>query len=531
VELSFDVLLHGGLVVDGTGAEPRPADVGIRGDRIEAVGALDGAEAADRVDVSGACVAPGFVDVHTHSDLVPFLAEEHEALRLASLRQGVTTEICGNCGFSVFPAPDERRADVLRYLRAVLGVRARAFDSLGEFAEEAGESGLATNLATLVGHGTARAGVVGFDDRAADASELDALRAAVWDACESGAVGLSSGLIYAPGSYAPTEELVELAKVAARHGLPYVSHLRDEMDRVDDAIDEALRIGAESGARVQISHHKTAGKRNWGRTVETLERIERARSEGVDVAVDVYPYTAGSTNLTAVLPPWANEGGIDALLDRLRSAAERDRIRRDLERGVEGWQRLVAPDGWGDVSIASAPRHPGFEGRTIADVAAAEDADPVDLVADLLLAEEAQVTIVIAMMAEEDVARVLASPLSVIGSDGIPLPGKPHPRWAGSFARIVDRYVRREGLLPLEVAVHKMTGASAARFGLGDRGVLEPGRAADVVVFDADRVEEGATYDEPLTPPRGVRHVLVNGVFGVRNGEPTTARAGRFLAA
>src|SRR5262249_52768747 len=256
---------------DGTGAEPRAADVGIRDDRIAVIGDLATAESAERVDVSGSCVAPGFIDVHTHSDLAPFLDGGHEDLRLASLRQGVTTEICGNCGFSVFPAPEERRAEVLRYLRAVLGANAQAFSSLESFGEAVEASGLTTNLATLVGHGTLRAGVVGFADRAADASERGALRASLEAACEAGAVGFSSGLIYSPGSFAPTDELVELAGAAARHGLPYVTHMRDEMDRVDEAIDEALRIGAESGAAVQISHHKTAGKRNWGRTAEQLK--------------------------------------------------------------------------------------------------------------------------------------------------------------------------------------------------------------------------------------------------------------------
>jgi N-acyl-D-aspartate/D-glutamate deacylase len=523
------VILAGGLVVDGTGAEPRAADVGIRGGRIETVGDLAAVDAAERVDVSGACVAPGFIDVHTHSDLAPFLDGDHEDLRVASLRQGVTTEICGNCGFSVFPAPDERRAEVLRYLQAVLGANAQAFPSLEGFGEAVETRGLATNLATLVGHGTLRAGVVGFADRAADSSELDALRNALAAACEAGAVGFSSGLIYSPGSFAPTEELVELARTAARHGLPYVTHMRDEMNRVDEAIDEALRIGAESGAAVQISHHKTAGKRNWGRTVETLERIERARRDGIDVAIDVYPYTAGSTNLSALLPPWANEGGVDALLERLRAPGVRDRIRADFERGVDGWQQLVRLDEWGAVSIAGAPAHPEFEGRTIADIAAAEDADPIDLVAELLLDNEAQVTIIVAMMAEEDVARVLASPLSVVGSDGIPLPGKPHPRWAGSFARVLARYVRETRLLTLEQAVHKMTGASAERFGLADRGMLAAGKAADVVVFDAGQIEDGATYDDSLRPPLGVRHVLVNGRFGVRDGGPTAVRAGSFL--
>ena len=316
---------------------------------------------------------PGFIDVHTHSDLAPLLDDEHLDLRLASLRQGVTTEICGNCGFSVFPASAERDEDVLRYLQAVLGPNARSFADLPEYGRALTSGGLVTNLGTLVGHGTLRAGVIGFANRAADRAELRQLVAALADACEHGALGFSSGLIYTPGSYAPIEELVELSKVAAEHGIPYVTHMRDEMDGVDAAIDEALRIGAESGAAVQISHHKVAGKRNWGHTAETLERLERARADGIDVAIDVYPYTAGSTVLAALMPPWANEGGIASLLERLASPQELDRIRGDFEHGLPGWQKLVEPDGWGDVvgrrGAASSPssratRSPSWPRRT-----------------------------------------------------------------------------------------------------------------------------------------------------------------------
>jgi dihydroorotase/N-acyl-D-amino-acid deacylase len=389
-----------------------------------------------------------------------------------------------------------------------------------------------TNLATLVGHGTLRAGVVGFADRRAESSELRAMREATARALDDGAVGLSSGLVYAPGSYAPTEEVIELARAAAERGRPYVTHMRNEADNVDAAIDEALRIGVESGAAVQISHHKAAGQKNWGRTAETLAQIDRARRAGIDVTLDVYPYTAGSTILTSLLPPWANDGGIEALLGRLGSAETRERIRRDLSRGLERWQRIVeGEEAWENVRIATAPRHPAYEGRSVAALAEAEGLDAVDFVADLLRAEAGRVTVVLSIMAEEDVQRVLASPLAMIGSDGIPIPGKPHPRWAGTFARVLGRYVRERGLMTLEEAVHKMTGLSAERFGLAGRGRVTEGMVADLVVFDPATVEDAATYYDPLLPPRGVQHVLVNGRFGVRDGTPTGARAGLFLAA
>jgi N-acyl-D-aspartate/D-glutamate deacylase len=520
--VSFDVVLAGGSVVDGSGSPGFPGDVGIVGDRIAAIGDLSGSAAHERVDVTGACVSPGFVDLHTHSDLAPFLGAEHDDLRLASLRQGVTTEICGNCGFSVFPAPEARQPELVRYLQAVLGPHATSFADLGAYVDAL--PALTTNLASLVGHGTLRAGTTGFERRAADRRERREAEALLDAALGDGAVGFSSGLIYAPGSYAATDELIELARVAARRGRPYVTHMRDEMDGVDEAIDEALRIGAASGAAVQISHHKTAGRRNWGRTIETLQRLEAA---DVDVAIDVYPYTAGSTSLPALLPPWASEGGVDALLERLRDPGQRGRIREDFATGLAGWQQIVEPDGWHHVTIASAARHPDVEGRSVADLGG----DPVDTVAELLLGEDGQVTVIVEMMAEEDVVRVLASPLSMIGSDGIPLPGKPHPRWAGSFARVIGKYVRSDGVLTLEQAVHKMTQAPAERFGLRDRGLLRSGGAADVVVFDAGAVTDAASYDEPLAPPPGIRHVLVNGTFGVRDGAPTGARGGRFITA
>jgi N-acyl-D-amino-acid deacylase len=530
--MSFDVVLAGGSVLDGSGAAAFVADVGIRDGAIEAVGELGDADALERVDISGRCVAPGFIDVHTHSDLAPLLDDEHAYLRLATLRQGVTTEICGNCGFSVFPAPKKNRADLQRHVRVLFGPEADAYPSLDDYRAAVERNGLVTNLATLVGHGTLRAGVVGFADRAADSSELHAMCAATARALDDGAVGLSSGLVYAPGLYAPTEEVIELARAAAERGRPYVTHMRNEADNVDAAIDEALRIGAESGAAVQISHHKVAGQKNWGRTVETLAQIDRARSAGLDVTLDVYPYTAGSTILTSLLPPWANDGGIEALLARLASVETRDRIRRDLSRGLERWQRLVeGEEAWENVRIATAPRHPAYEGRTVRAIAEAEGVDPVDLVADLLRAESGRVTVILAIMAEEDVERVLASPLAMIGSDGIPLPGKLHPRWAGTFVRVLGRYVRERGLMTLEEAVHKMTGLPAERFGLERRGRVAAGMAADLVVFDSATVEDTATYDDPLLPPRGVQHVLVNGRFGVRDGASTGIRAGLFLAA
>lgn len=527
--MTFDVVLTGGSVVDGTGAPARQADVALAGDRIAAVGDLSAADARERLDVEGLVVAPGFIDCHTHSDLAPFLPEDELALRLASVRQGVTTEICGNCGFSTFPTSHEHSASVALHLQALFGREAQSYATLADYRAALDGTELVSNLGVLVGHGTLRAGVIGFEDRAPDGGERRRMEVALDRAFDDGALGFSSGLIYTPGVYAETDELVELARVAARRGRPYTTHLRDEFDGVQNALDEAFEIGRRSGAAVQISHHKVAGRRNWGRSAATLASIKDARAGGLDVGIDVYPYTAGSTMLAALLPPWAGEGGVRALLGRIRDPSARRRLERDFADGLPGWQNMVAFAGWEEIAVAGAPRHPELEGRTIADLAERAGRSPVDAVCDLLLAEEASVTVVIHMMEEADVQRILAAAFCIVASDGIPLPGKPHPRWAGTFARILAAYVRESGLLGLEEAVGKMTAEPAERFGLSDRGRLADGLAADVVVFDPATVADRATYESPLEAPAGVLHVIINGSFAVRDGEATGRHTGRVV--
>jgi N-acyl-D-aspartate/D-glutamate deacylase len=522
-------LLSGGTVYDGTGADPFVGDVLVADGRIDAVGDLNGAEAGETIDLAGLALAPGLIDVHTHSDFAPFLPEEHEDLRLATIRQGVTTEICGNCGFSPFPTLPQWHPAVERHIVSLFGARSRAYGTFAEYEADVGERPLYSHLAVLVGHGTIRAGTMGFADRASDPDELATMQRLLAEALEQGAVGLSSGLIYPPGVYAPADELVRLARVVGRYGRPYATHMRDEADHVTEAIDEALYVAQRSGVPLHISHHKVAGRRNWGRSDATLAQIEHARRTGVDVTIDAYPYLAGSTMLRALLPPWANEGGVDALLERLGDQRVRVQITRDYETGLPHWQDLVRASGWDAIAVASSPRNRLFEGRRIADLAGENGVTPVEFVCDLLVAEDAAVTIVAHMMEEGDVRRILAFPEAMIGSDGIPLPGKPHPRWAGSFVRILGKYAREESLFALAEAIRKMTSAAADRFNLADRGRIAPRLAADLVVFDPATVGDRATYDEPLEHPIGIRHVLVDGVFVLRDGEPTHATPGRIL--
>jgi N-acyl-D-amino-acid deacylase len=529
--MQLDLILSAGSVLDGTGAPAVRADVGIAADRIAAVGDLRTRSAGEIVDVAGLVVAPGFIDVHTHSDLAPFLPESESDLRLASVRQGVTTEICGNCGFSPFPTLPRWAPAVQRHLQALFGPRAQSYESLEEYGQALAATPLVTNLAPLVGHGTIRAGVMGFERRPATLAELDRMASALDDALAKGAFGLSSGLIYPPGTYAPTEELVVLCTVATEHERPYATHMRDETDRVQEAIDEALEIGRRSGVAVHISHHKVAGRRNWGRSASTLGSLDAARSDGMDVTIDVYPYTAASTFLHAILPPWTNEGGIDALLGRLRDSAVRARIAEDIASPDVDWQNFLGTAGWDNVAIATSPRHPSYEGRRISELATERGQSPVDFVCDLVVDEEARVSVVLHVMHEPDVRAGLRWEHAMIGSDGIPIPGKPHPRWAGTFARVLGHYCRDEDVLSVPEAVHKMTKLSAQRFGLADRGEIAVGAHADVVVFDPARVTAGATFDTPLARPSGVAHVLVNGRFVIRDAEATGARTGRLLRA
>ncbi|MGK5740051.1 N-acyl-D-amino-acid deacylase family protein [Micromonospora sp. URMC 103] len=525
----LDLLVTGGAVVDGTGSSARDADVGVRDGRLLVLppGSRHTAEAV--IDAAGLVVTPGFIDVHTHSDLLAGADEQRETLRLAPLRQGVTTEICGNCGISPFPVPAGREETVGHLAATTFGPPARTFASFGDFAAAQGVA-RRNHLAALVGHGTLRAAVVGFAQRRATRHEVQRMCRMLDEALAAGAAGLSTGLIYSPGVNAGTDEVIALARVTAAHGKPYVTHLRDEMSRVESALEEALEIAAAAGAALQVSHHKTAGRRSWGATVRTLARLERARAEGLDVSCDVYPYTAGSTALHAMLPPWVIADGVPAMLAALGEPPVRDRIRTDLAAGLPGWENTVGNGGWDLIRVASAPANPAAEGRTIADLAEARGADPVDYVCDLLAAEAGNVTILSHSMREDDVRRVLASPLAMLCSDGVPKPGRPHPRWAGSFARVLGHYVRDVALLSLPEAVHKMTGMPARRFGLTGRGRLADGYAADLVVLDPDEVADGATYDDPLAPPRGVRAVVVGGRVVVDGDRITDARPGRVLA-
>ncbi|MCL0089087.1 D-aminoacylase [Dehalococcoidia bacterium] len=521
----FDIIIKGGQVVNGSGASPFRADVGIKDGRIKAVGRLDAdAPAAEEIDATGLIVAPGFIDVHSHSDFTLLVNPRAES----KVRQGVTTEVIGNCGSSAAPVKEER-LDLLKE-QVDLDSMELEWDwlTMAEYLARLRKQGTALNVVPLIGHGTIRAAVMGFDDRAPTATELGSMKGLIEQAMRDGAWGISTGLIYAPSFYADTEELIELSKVAAGYGGVYSSHIRGEGKTLLDAMSEAIRIGRAAGLPVQISHHKAAGSENWGKVVRSLALIDRAREAGFDVTADQYPYIAASNDLSDSLPRWMHVGGKVELLNRLRDPAVRKRLREEMKK---------PPGYWENVKISYCKTNKDYEGMSIQEVADLRGIDPYETVFDLLCEEAATVSIVHFAMREEDVRTVMQHPAVMIGSDGSALAtygmlnrGKPHPRNYGTFPRVLGKYVRQEKVLPLAEAVRKMTSAPAEKLGLKDRGRIAEGLWADITVFDPQIICDRATYTDPHRYPDGIEYVLVNGTVVIERGEHTGRLAGRVLA-
>ncbi len=510
-----DVVFHGGTIVDGTGAPPYRSDLAILGDEIVAIGKVP--DAATRViDVSGLHLAPGFIDMHSHSD-APILACPTADSRV---RQGITTECTGNCGSSAAPSP-----------RARSGERGR---SVAEYADALEDAGISLNHAMLIGQGSLRSNQIGLVDRALSKDERHGVATELKRALRAGAFGLSTGLEYSPGRFTPPDEIHELARIVqSRDGL-YASHIRNEEAKLIPAIEEALEVGRATGVRVQISHLKAAGKPNWPQMERAIALIEAARADGVDVMADAYPYTAYSTGLSIFLPDWALDGGAAATRTRLQSADDRKRLREEVG------PRVMSDPGDYDLVVISSVSPKGDRacvGKNLREIAAARNIEPVEAVLALLEENDGEVSFVGHGMSEENVARVLAHPLVMIGSDGAamtaPEPGKattqPHPRSYGTYPRVLGYYVRERRVLDLPTAIRKMTSMPAERLGLRDRGRIAVGMKADLVAFDADTVAETSTFDAPHNYPAGIVVVLVNGVAVVENGVHTGDRPGRVL--
>jgi N-acyl-D-amino-acid deacylase len=524
---SCDLLLAGGRVVDGTGAPWSRADVCVVGDRIAAVGSLQGVPAARRIDASSLVVAPGFIDMLGQSEY-NVLVDPRAASKIT---QGITTELTGE-GSSIAPV-NARMIAADRDVWAHYGVTPDWTDLAGYF--RAFERARPTiNLGTFVGAGGVRDLVVGKDDRPASAEELKAMEAAVARAMEQGAFGLSSSLMYVPDRFASTEELIALAKVAARYGGSYITHQRSEEDAIDASLDEVFRIAREARLPAQIYHLKTSGKKNWGRMPRVLRRIEEARESGLDVSADMYPYPASSNALDASLPLWVREGGHEKLLARLQDPATRAKAKQSFLDENPDW-----PDGGGSrIMIVSVldPALKKYEGRTLEEIGRAEGKDPFDVMVDVVVADKANTGKITFSMSEEDVRTALKHPLVSLGTDsgaratdGVYAQEKSHPRAWGSASRILGRYVREEKLLPLEEAVRKMTSLPASRMGLADRGIVRPGMMADLVAFDPATVKDRSTFADPFHYSEGIPYVAVNGRLVVDGGRLTGERPGRVL--
>jgi len=506
-------------VLDGTGAPAFQADVLLEGDCVAAIGALEAAQANTVIDGTGLVAAPGFIDIHSHSDYTLPINPKAES----KIRQGVTTEVIGMCGGS--PAP--LNAETVEQARQARPELPWNWESFGEYLEVLRQQGIAVNVVPMAGHGTVRNLVLGPEDRAPTAGEVDEMKRAIAQAMDEGAWGLSTGLIYPPSAFADTDELIELSRVPATRGGFYFSHIRGEAEMLLDSVSEAIRIGEQAGLPVQIAHFKAQFPENWHLIDAALALLDEARDRGIDVLADRYPYIASSTGLKASLPNWVHDGGVEALLVRIADPATRAQILAGpLPRGRQ----------WDAVVIAHAPDFPEWAGLSVAEIATQRGADPGETALDLLIEAKGRVSVVHFSMEEEGLRKTLRHPAVMIGSDGSALApygplgeGKAHPRNYGTFVRVLGKYAREEGVLTLAEAVHKMTGMPAARLRLPDRGRLAVGYKADVVLFDPRTVIDNATFTEPYQYPTGIEWVFVNGQAVVTPEGHTGALAGQVL--
>jgi N-acyl-D-aspartate/D-glutamate deacylase len=523
----LDLVVRGGTLVDGTGTAGRLADVAIRDGRIVAVGRLDDAPAVDVMEADGMIVAPGFVDVHSHSDATLLSAPGAPS----KVRQGVTTEVNGNCGMGTVPFPS-REAEAIRAANATIDPDLAgdwSWRDLPGYADTLRRGGIALNDVPLVGHIPLRIAAAGRVARPLDTRERDALLGELEACLDAGAPGCSTGLMFPPAMSATRDELVAIGSLLARRDRLFAVHMRNYGDRLLEAVDEIVDVARETGCRLQVSHLAVAGRRNWGKVPQALERIDAARRDGVDVGVDIYPYVAGSANLSQLLPEWAQAGGASSIVERLGREADRRRILRE-------WQTSLV-FGWDEIEVAS--REPDLEdtlGSTIERVGDAWAMEPALAALELVRRSHDRVVMVAYGRSEDDLRAVLCHPATSIGSDGLAMDpdgpsgaGRPHPRNYGCYPRFLGRYVRDGGLMPLEQAIAMCTSRPAERLRLGDRGRVVEGGAADLVVFDADTVIDHSTFQDPGRHPSGIHHVIVGGAPVVRSGVQTAARPGRVV--
>ena len=528
----YDIVIRNGTLYDGSGSAPYQGDLAIQGDTIAAIGSLDQARGRTEIDAKGLAVAPGFINMLSWA--TESLIEDGRSQ--SGIRQGVTLEVFGE-GSSMGPLNDSMKEEILRQQGDI------KFDipwtTLSEYLQHLVNRGVSPNVASFVGATTVREHVIGYENRAPSPEELDEMRSLVREAMEQGALGVGSALIYSPGSFASTEELTELAKVASEYGGMYISHLRSEGDRLLEAVDELITIARDAGIHAEIYHLKAAGKANWHKLQSVIEKVEAAQQQGLQITADMYNYTAGKTGLDAAMPLWVQEGGLDAWVTRLKDPAVRRRVRQEMAAPGADWENLYLAAGSADNLLLVEFKNDSLKpltGKTLAEVAQIRGKSPEDTAMDLVIEDDSQVGTVYFLMTEENVEKKIALPWVSFASDaasvateGVFLESNPHPRTYGNFARLLGKYVREERIIPLEEAIRRMTSLPASNLKLEGRGSLEPGSFADVVIFDPEKIQDHASYDNPHQYSTGVIHVFVNGQQVLEEGEHTGATPGRVV--
>lgn len=525
----YDLIIRNGKIIDGTGSPWYYGDIAVEKGKIVKIGKLLNAKGKEEIDAKLQVVSPGFIDMHTHSDLVIL----EEPLIEAKVRQGITTDLLGQDGIAAAPLPKEYVPAWQKNLAGLDGSPAIDWDwtTVGEYLEKIKDNHPSYNLAVLVPHGNIRMEVMGLDNRSATDEEIQQMQSVLRRSLEEGAVGLSTGLIYPPCCFAEMKELEALCEVIAEYGVPLVIHQRSEGDEILESMQELIDMMKRCGAHLHFSHLKNCGRDNWHKTTEVLKKIDQAREEGLEVTFDQYPYIAGSTMLSAILPPWVHAGGTEMMLKRLADGEQRKKMVQEMDSGFQGWDSMSKWAGWDGIIITSVEsvEKQYCVGKSIKQIAEIDNrTDLAEVALDIILHEKNSVGMIDFVMNEESVKAILAHPAGTIGSDGL-LGGEPHPRAYGSFPRILGKYVREEKVLPLEDMIRRMTSQPARIIGLQDRGIIREGMAADLVIFDPDQILDQATFENPRQYSIGIKNVIINGQIVIQDDVTYKKEAGKVL--